>query len=137
PGSSSPTNTLAAPPPPSPSAAELQELKALFGETFGPEPGAAHRTHVVRAPGRVNLIGEHTDYNDGFVFPMAIEPEVRIVCRARSDGLVRIASTAFTGEIAEFSVQQKVAEGKPKWSNYSRGVAGELLQAGVPLPGMD
>src|SRR3954470_3734362 len=110
-------------------------IKEEFSRAFPENNGG--KIHVIRAPGRVNLIGEHTDYNDGFVFPMAIEPEVRIVCRGRSDGLVRIASTVFAGEIAEFSVQGKVAEGKPKWSNYSRGVAGELLGAGIPLTGMD
>src|SRR3954465_4816744 len=117
--------------------AALSELKEQFVETFGATPmgPAGHKVHLIRAPGRVNLIGEHTDYNDGFVFPMAIEPEVRVVCRTRTDGVVRIASTVFPGEIAEFSVQQKVVEGKPKWSNYSRGVAGELLGAGIPLTG--
>ena len=71
-------------------AAELiEQFSRIFGDSG--------RIHVIRAPGRVNLIGEHTDYNDGFVFPMAIEPEVRIACRARDDGHVRLASTAFPG----------------------------------------
>jgi galactokinase len=85
----------------------------------------------------VNLIGEHTDYNDGFVFPMAVEPEVRVVCRGRGDGIVRIASTVFPGEVVQFSVQEKITEAKPKWGNYPRGVAAELLAAGIPLTGMD
>ena len=55
----------------------------------------------------MNLIGEHTDYNDGFVFPMAIEPEVRIVCRARDDGKVRLASTAFPGRSSSSRVQRE------------------------------
>jgi galactokinase len=99
--------------------------------------GDGGRVRVVRAPGRVNLIGEHTDYNDGFVFPMAIEPEVRIVCRAREDGLIRLASTAFPNQIAEFSIEKKIEPGKPTWANYTRGVAAEFLAAGVPLIGMD
>ena len=94
--------------------------------------------HVVRAPGRVNLIGEHTDYNDGFVLPMAIEPEVRIVCRSRNDGMVRLASTAFPGQVIEFSVQAKIQRSaRGAWDNYSRGVAAEMLAAGIPLVGMD
>jgi galactokinase len=93
--------------------------------------------HVIRAPGRVNLIGEHTDYNEGFVCPMAIEPEVRVVCRARPDGVVRLASTAFPGQMAEFSVERKIARGEPSWTNYIRGVAAELAGAGIPLTGMD
>src|SRR4030095_15164784 len=104
-------------------------LKDRFAELFG----AGGKVHIIRAPGRVNLIGEHTDYNDGFVFPMAIEPDVRIVCRGPEGASVRLASTAFPGEIAEFSVAEKIARGEPSWTNYSRGVAAELLAAGIPL----
>jgi galactokinase len=110
-----------------------EPLKQQFEQTFGP----GGRTHVVRSPGRVNLIGEHTDYNDGFVFPMAIEPEVRMVCRGRDDGKVNLASTAFPGESAEFSLQGRIERGKPTWANYSRGVAAQLVGAGIPLTGMD
>jgi galactokinase len=119
------------------SPADPATIKAQFERTFGPGGGGGGRVHVVRAPGRVNLIGEHTDYNDGFVCPMAIEPEVRIVCRAREDGLVRLASTAFEGAVVEFSVQKPIKPGEPTWANYSRGVAAELKLAGIPLVGMD
>ena len=112
-------------------------LKEQFHRIFGPGRGT-DRVHVVRAPGRVNLIGEHTDYNDGFVLPMAIEPEVRIVCRSRNDGMVRLASTAFPGQVVEFSVQKKIQRNPHgAWDNYSRGVAAEMLGAGIPLVGMD
>ena len=115
------------------------ELKERFIETFGPAPAGAesHKLHLIRAPGRVNLIGEHTDYNDGFVFPMAIEPEVRITCRAREDGRVRLASTVFTGQVVEFAIQGEIKKGEPSWANYSKGVAAELADAGVPLAGID
>ena len=117
------------------------ELREQFRRIFDAEAGSGaagkHRLHVIRAPGRVNLIGEHTDYNDGFVFPMAIEPEVRIPCRGRDDGRVRLASTAFPGQVVEFSVQKKIEKGQPAWANYSRGVAAELVGAGIPLAGMD
>jgi galactokinase len=122
---------------------EAQDAKMLgdrFVQTFGPGIAVAdrpHAIHFVRAPGRVNLIGEHTDYNDGFVFPMAIEPEVRGAIRARSDGVIRLASTVFPGQIVEFSVQKPIARGNPPWANYCRGVAAELLAAGIPLAGMD
>src|SRR5438128_9489835 len=100
------------------------ELRERFTKLFG----GGGKIHVVRAPGRVNLIGEHTDYNEGFVLPMAIEPEIRFVCRSRDDGLVRLASTAFAGEITEFSVNRRIerASGdeptnEPTWTNYPRG----------------
>jgi galactokinase len=115
----------------SPYAAIKKDFAAIFG--------ADGKLHVVRAPGRVNLIGEHTDYNDGFVFPMAIEPEVRIVCRGREDAKVRLASTIFPGKVAEFSLSEKITplKGEERWTNYSRGVAAEFLAAGIPLTGMD
>ncbi|MBV8779863.1 MAG: galactokinase [Phycisphaerae bacterium] len=112
-----------------PASTLLDQFKTIFG--------SEGKIHTIRAPGRVNLIGEHTDYNDGFVFPMAIAPEVTVVCRARSDGKVRVASTVFPGQIAEFSINGKIDLGEPKWSNYVRGVAAELIDAGVPLVGMD
>src|SRR4051794_35897439 len=112
----------------------IADLRGKFDAVFG--AGTA-KTSVIRAPGRVNLIGEHTDYNDGFVCPMAIEPEVRIVCRPTTTGVVRIASTVFPNQIAEFSLQQKIERGEPKWANYMRGVAAELIGAGIPLAGMD
>jgi galactokinase len=110
-----------------------ERIKREFEQVFG----SGGRLHVVRAPGRVNLIGEHTDYNDGFVFPMAIEPEVRIVCRGREDSTIRLASTAYPGQTVEFSLQKKIAPGEPTWANYSRGVAAEMLGGGIPLTGMD
>lgn len=108
-------------------------LKEQFADTFG----AGGRVRIIRAPGRVNLIGEHTDYNDGFVCPMAIEPQVTVATRCRDDGKVRLASSAFPGQVVEFSVQQKIQRGEPTWANYSRGVAAELIGAGIPLTGLD
>src|SRR3954465_11679640 len=119
--------------------AALSELKEQFVETFGATPmgPAGHKVHLIRAPGRVNLIGEHTDYNDGFVFPMAIEPQMLLVCRGRDDGLVRYASTPFENDMAEWSVERPIKAGEPKWANYAKGVAAELIDAGIPLTGMD
>src|SRR4051812_4988206 len=114
----------------------LPELRAQFEQSFGPG-GSRARLHVIRAPGRVNLIGEHPDYNDGFVFPMAIEPQVFVVCRAREDAVIRLTSTAFAGQVVEFSTDKKITAGEPTWANYSKGVAAELIDAGVPLVGMD
>ncbi len=108
-------------------------LKESFAKVFGP----GGRVHVVRSPGRVNLIGEHTDYNDGFVMPMAIEPQVTLICRARTDGKIRLASESFSDTIAEFDVNAPITRGQPKWANYSKGVAHFLKAAGIPLIGME
>ena len=108
-------------------------VKAQFAQLFGP----GGKIHVIRAPGRVNLIGEHTDYNDGFVLPMAIEPNFLVACRGRDDGLVRFSSSHFPKQIIEFSVQNKIERQEPQWANYVRGVAAELIAAGIPLVGME
>jgi galactokinase len=111
----------------------ISQNKERFAQLFG----AGDKLRVIRAPGRVNLIGEHTDYNDGFVFPMAIEPQVVVVCRSRKDEIVKVASTVFPNEFVEFSLQKKIERAKPAWGNYVRGVAAILMAAGIPLSGMD
>ena len=70
-----------------------------FGEEFVRRFGGVPT--IYQAPGRVNLIGEHTDYNDGFVCPMAIDRHTTVLCRPRADGLVRIHSVA-SKETAEY-----------------------------------
>jgi galactokinase len=109
-------------------------VKERFAEVFGSTDG---KIHIVRAPGRVNLIGEHTDYNEGLVFPIAIEADVSVVCRVRKDNQIRFASTVFPNEFVEFSLQKKIERTKAHWGNYIRGVAAELIAAGIPLSGMD
>ena len=114
---------------------DIATLKADFAKHFGSVDAGALR--MIRAPGRVNLIGEHTDYNDGFVFPMAIEPQVIFVCRARADSKIVVRSSLFPGQAAEFSLDGKQGRGEPKWSNYVRGPVALLLERGIPLVGMD
>jgi len=90
-------------------------LQQVFRERFG---GDAE--WVVRAPGRVNLIGEHTDYNEGFVLPMAIDRAIWIALRRRSDRTVRICSLDFEQEVSfDLDVLQK-GDG---WAEYLKGVA--------------
>lgn len=112
--------------------ADTAALKQQFEQVFG----TGGKVHIVRSPGRVNLIGEHTDYNDGFVFPMSIEPQVMIVFRSRQDQTVRLATTIYPGQIAEFSLDS-ISRGQPKWANYSKGAAAMLRGAGFTLTGMD
>lgn len=97
----------------------------------------AEATHAAWAPGRVNLIGEHTDYNGGFVLPFAIDLGIAIVARPREDETVRLRSTQSETEDAVFSVDRRLERGAPAWSNYVRGVIAGLLEAGFPLRGFD
>lgn len=109
----------------------VTELVAHFAQTFGREPA-----FVARAPGRVNLIGEHTDYNDGFVLPMAIDRDVTIVGAPRDDRVVRLRSANFDDEVG-FSLDRIAKASDGAWSNYARGVADVLQQAGFDLRGFD
>src|SRR5262249_6358871 len=91
---------------------------------------------VVRAPGRVNLIGEHTDYNEGYVLPIAIDRDVRIAALPRDDRRVRLHSLDFNGT-AEFDLDALAVSKEHGWVNYVQGVAQQLLQAGHSLRGLD
>ncbi|MCI0395853.1 MAG: galactokinase [Chloroflexi bacterium] len=101
-----------------------------FYQRFGQAP-----TVVVRAPGRVNLIGEHTDYNDGFVLPMAIDRAVWIALRPRPDQRVLLHSLDFE-QAAGFSLDQLRHE-NAGWVEYCRGVAWALQEAGYSLAGWE
>jgi galactokinase len=92
---------------------------------------------VGRAPGRVNLIGEHTDYNDGYVFPMAVDFQMMMAARLRTDGLVRLYSINYQQQV-EFPLTQPIAyDTIHKWSNYVRGVISVLQDSGIQLSGAD
>ena len=90
---------------------------------------------IVRSPGRVNLIGEHTDYNDGFVLPLAIDRSTWLAVNPRADKLVRLYSTDFK-ESAEFTLAELKTE-KPEWAEYAKGVAEQLLGEKLTLRGFD
>jgi galactokinase len=102
----------------------------VFIEKFAEPP-----QHVVRAPGRVNLIGEHTDYNDGFVFPMAIDRAMWIALRPRKDKKVVVWSIDFE-EMIEFDLDN-MQKGEPHPREYMKGVAWALQEAGHMLTGWD
>jgi galactokinase len=89
----------------------------------------------VRAPGRVNLIGEHTDYNDGFVLPLAIDRAIWIALRPREDRRVVVHSLDFD-ETREFSLDE-LQKGESSWVEYLKGVAWSLQDAGLPLAGWE
>jgi galactokinase len=105
----------------------------LFAKTFGKAPDL-----VTRAPGRVNLIGEHTDYNDGFVLPAGISRQTLVAASARDDGKVRVIAGDLGGLVAEFSVAGEVAPSTTDtWSNYVRGMAALMPAEGVAVRGAD
>lgn len=103
----------------------------LYKEHFGFEPETG-----VRAPGRVNIIGEHTDYNHGFVMPMALERETIILARKRPGNTLN-AFAATLGRSAETSLDNRERNPQEPWLDYIVGVADELAKAGKPLTGAD
>ena len=104
-----------------------------LAKAFGPGGGIV----TAVAPGRVNLIGEHTDYNDGFVLPMAIDLSVEMAARPRGDRQVRLRSVDFGEEVTFSLAEPIVADAAHPWSNYVRGVLWVLMGAGTELRGMD
>ncbi len=106
-------------------------IEETFREVYDTPPEV-----VVRAPGRVNLIGEHTDYNDGFVLPAAIDRAVWFVGKRRADRKVRVHSVDFN-DFAEFSLDAIEKDSKHTWSNYLRGVSKFLQADGHRLAGAD
>jgi galactokinase len=105
-----------------------QQVTAEFEHRFGRPPA-----FVVRAPGRVNLIGEHTDYNDGFVLPLAIDRAAWIALQPHSDQSV-IVHSLDNDQTVEFSLETMQNE-EAGWAEYLKGVAWALQQAGYPLSG--
>ncbi|PSR54692.1 galactokinase [Adhaeribacter arboris] len=107
----------------------IHDIVAKFKEFYGPQPV------VVRSPGRVNLIGEHTDYNNGFVLPAAINKEIYFAVAPNNSNTCRVYSFDLN-EHAEFSLNQ-VKKSDIDWANYLLGVIAQIQKAGYPLPGFD
>ena len=110
------------------------DVVAGFEETFGRASAG-----IWSAPGRVNLIGEHTDYNLGFVLPFAINRRTIVALGPREDSVIRVASE-FADEVAEIAIAELAPERLHGWSAYPLGVAWALGQFGADLaavPGVD
>lgn len=108
-------------------------LLAQFSAHFG-----THASHIAQAPGRVNLIGEHTDYNGGFVLPCAIDFATVVALRARNDMQVNVlaVNASFAADTIDLSAPS-VRNPEQPWADYVRGVLSTLQQAGLSLRGMD
>jgi galactokinase len=114
----------------------LKDLSAHIAAEFQKHYGRVPRW-IVAAPGRVNVIGEHTDYNDGFVLPMAIERyAIMAADAAAAPGKISIYDAHFK-ENATIDVGVPVTKGQPKWSNYIRGVLAGFQKRGVTIPALD
>ena len=110
-----------------------QRLLNSFAAAFGGVPAV-----IARAPGRVNLIGEHTDYNDGFVLPCAVNFDTLVAVSPRSDGQVRVVAADFADATDRYALDGAIAR-HPQggWPDYVRGVLAMLRGAGLPADGVD
>jgi galactokinase len=108
----------------------IEQIIAEFRRRFGTEP------KLYRAPGRVNLIGEHTDYNDGFVLPAALDLATYAAIAPRSDRTLRVHSLLMEETVC-FDLDEIEPKPRKDWSDYVRGVAVVLTNAGSQLSGAD
>ncbi|HEY9764743.1 MAG TPA: galactokinase, partial [Chroococcales cyanobacterium] len=108
----------------------IERVCETFKNRFGHEP-----THVIRAPGRVNLIGEHTDYNQGFVLPMAIDRDILVAASPREDKAVSLYAMQY-GTSSLFSLDL-VRHSRSNWSNYVRGTVAVFQGSGHSLKGFN
>jgi galactokinase len=107
----------------------MSQIEKKFLETFGEEPDL-----VAAAPGRVNLIGEHIDYSDGFVLPFAIKDRTLVAARKRNDSTVRIASAQRRNKIVTVDINQMKPGLKGEWERYALGVLWAMgIKEGVDL----
>lgn len=110
-----------------------EKTQTLFADAFG-----YPASHVIQAPGRVNLIGEHTDYNDGFVLPCAIDYQTVIACARRDDRQVRVVAVDYDNQQDSFSLDAPIEPlSEPMWANYVRGVVKHLQQRDASFGGVD
>ncbi|WP_217550852.1 galactokinase [Streptomyces sp. GbtcB6] len=108
------------------------QVGAAFEELYGTAPDG-----VWAAPGRVNLIGEHTDYNDGFVMPFALPHVATAAVARRTDGVLRLHSSDVEGGIVELSLDALEPGTDQEWTAYPAGVVWALREAGHPVTGAD
>ena len=110
----------------------VNDAGALFGRTFGADPAG-----IWSAPGRVNLIGEHTDYNGGLALPIALPQRTYAAVRLQDHGRLRAVSTSAPGGVVDIALED-VEPGNPQgWVAYLAGVCWVLGQEGYAVPGLD
>lgn len=112
---------------------ELKDVKARFLDTFGSNSEQIYSFH---SPGRVNLIGEHTDYNGGYVFPCALSFGTYAVARRRNDDKMVFATTNFDLKV-ETNINNNKYVKEDEWANYPKGVVDQFLKAGLKIGGFE
>lgn len=110
----------------------IGSLRSQFQELYGPEPEV-----YVRAPGRAEILGNHTDYNQGYALACAISRSTLVAMRRRADEMIRLRSSAYPQSEGLFNIRQLQKDSKLMWTNYARAVVQELLVAGKNLGGAD
>lgn len=114
------------------SAELIKNVTNAFNHVFKDAP-----THIIQAPGRVNLIGEHTDYNDGFVLPSAINYQAIVAAKLRNDQQVNVISVDYNNAQDSFSLAEPIVAVDQDWANYIRGVVKHLQLRGYQFNGAD
>jgi galactokinase len=109
---------------------EARTLASAFQDRYGTTP------RIFRAPGRVNLIGEHTDYNDGFVLPMAIDRETLVAISPRRDRVLRVWSLNLDNS-QDLDLEKLGPGRRGTWMDYVEGIAAALIGRGLKLTGAD
>ena len=113
-----------------------EQMVMAVSDEFAAQFGGNEGVEISMAPGRVNLIGEYTDFNDGFVFPMTLDRGVYIAARVRADTTVRLWSSQYR-EFAVFNLDEHEVPEPGSWACYSAGVAYELFKQGLIRRGFD
>lgn len=109
----------------------MQEARAVFRRQFGHTP-----PHLVTAPGRLELLGNHTDYNEGLVMALAVDRHIHLAAAPRTDGRIELVSSAFPG-VEKFSALEPTRNPAAPWADYVKGVLIQLRRRGVHFPGFN
>src|SRR3954465_8293106 len=109
----------------------MLEVESFYKQKFGVPP-----THVVQAPGRLELLGNHTDYNQGVVLALAVDRYIQIAASPRKDGKIELASTAYPDK-ETFVADQLDKNPNASWANYVKGVLDELRKRRIGYNGFN
>jgi galactokinase len=110
----------------------MREVKEFFQKAFGKPPAV-----VVEAPGRLELLGNHTDYNRGLVMSIAVDKYIYVAATPRNDGIIELVSTTFPDSREKFFVDKIEKNPKAPWANYTKGVLLELSKRGAHFTGFN